>query len=177
MNLVVKTASDPEGLVRAIKDQVYAVDRDQPVYKIRTMERVVADSQSSPRMTLALLAVFAGMALLMAAVGIYGVLSYVVVQRTREIGIRVAIGAPGSQVVSLILAQGLRLTAYGVAIGLAVAAVLTRWMASLLYGVSATDPLIFAGVASLMAAVACAACWLPALRAVHLDPLEALRCD
>jgi putative ABC transport system permease protein len=177
MNLVVKTAADPASLVRAIKDQVYAVDRDQPVYKIRTMERVVADSQSSPRMTLALLAVFAAVALMMAAAGIYGVLSYVVVQRTREIGIRLAIGAPGPQVISLILSQGLRLTAYGLIVGIAAAFVLTRWMASLLYGVSATDPLVFAGVAALMAAVACAACSLPALRAVRLDPLVALRCD
>ena len=177
MNLVVKTAADPEGLIRAIKDQVYAVDRDQPVYKIRTMERVVADSQSSPRLTLALLAVFALVALLMAALGIYGVLSYLVVQRTREIGIRIAIGAPGTQVISLILVQGLKLAGYGVCIGLAAAFVLTRWMSSLLYGVSATDPLIFAGVACFMAAVASAACWLPAMRAVHLDPLVALRSE
>jgi ABC-type antimicrobial peptide transport system permease subunit len=128
-------------------------------------------------MTLALLAVFAAVALMMAAAGIYGVLSYVVVQRTREIGIRLAIGAPGPQVISLILSQGLRLTAYGLIVGIAAAFVLTRWMASLLYGVSATDPLVFAGVAALMAAVACAACSLPALRAVRLDPLVALRCD
>ncbi len=145
MSLVVRTAGDPAAMIRAVKNQVWAVDKDQPMYKIRTMEQVIAESQSSSRFTLVLLGIFAGVALVLAAVGIYGVISYAVAQRTREIGIRIALGADSSDVLRLVVGQGTVLALMGVAAGLAGALALTRVMSSVLFGVSATDPLVFCG--------------------------------
>jgi putative ABC transport system permease protein len=175
MSLVVRTASDPASMIRAVKDQVYAVDRDQPMYKIRTMDQVVAESQSSPRFTLIVLGIFAAVALALAAVGIYGVISYAVTQRTREIGIRIALGAERGDVLRLVVGQGTALAMAGVVAGLAVAFALTRLMSSLLFGVSATDPVIFAGASLFLAAVALAASYLPARRAMRVDPMVSLR--
>jgi putative ABC transport system permease protein len=162
-------------LTKAVKDQVYAVDKDQPMYKIRTMDQVVADSQMSPRFTLILLGIFAVIALALAAVGIYGVVSYAVTQRTREIGIRIALGAARGDVLRLVLGQGTALAVAGVIVGLGAALALTRLMSSLLFGVSATDPAIFAGAALFLAAIALLATYLPARRAMQVDPMVSLR--
>ena len=177
MSLVVRTASDPSAMTRAVKQQVYAVDKDQPVYKIRTMDQVVADSQSSPRFTLIVLGIFAMVALLLAGVGIYGVISYAVTQRTREIGIRIALGAKNGDVLRLVVRQGTVLAVAGVLTGLAAAFALTRLMSSLLFGVSATDPLVFAGASLFLAVVALTASYLPARRAMQVDPMVSLRYD
>jgi putative ABC transport system permease protein len=162
-------------MIRAVKDQVYAVDKDQPMYKIRTMDQVVAESQSSQQFTLIVLGIFAAVALALAAVGIYGVISYAVTQRTREIGIRIALGAERGDVLRLVVGQGTALAVAGVVAGLAAAFALTRLMSSLLFGVSATDPAIFAGASLFLAAVALAASYLPARRAMRVDPMVSLR--
>jgi putative ABC transport system permease protein len=175
MSLVVRTVSDPASMIRAVKDQVYAVDKDQPMYKIRTMDQVVAESQSSPRFTLIVLGIFAAVALALAAVGIYGVISYAVTQRTREMGIRIALGAERGDVLRLVVGQGIALAVAGVVTGLAAAFALTRLMSSLLFGVSATDPGIFAAASLFLAAVALAASYLPARRAMRVDPMVSLR--
>ena len=175
MSLVVRTTVEPSSMIKTVKDQVYAVDKDQPMYKIRTMDQVVADSESSPRFTLILLGVFAAAALVLAAVGIYGVISYTVTQRTREIGIRIALGAERSDVVRLVVGQGAALSISGVAAGLAAAFALTRLISSLLFGVSATDPMIFATASVFLAAVALLASYIPARRAMKVDPMVSLR--
>jgi putative ABC transport system permease protein len=175
MSLVVRTATDPSSAIRAVKEQVYAVDKDQPMYKIRTMDQVVADSESSPRFTLVLLGIFATVALALAAVGIYGVISYTVTQRTREIGIRIALGAERHDVLRLVVGQGLGLSLFGVAAGLGAAFALTRLMSSLLFGVSATDPVIFASASLFLAMVALMASYVPARRAMTVDPMVSLR--
>ena len=177
MSLVVRTAGDPATMIRAVKDQVYAVDKDQAMYKIRTMEQVVADSQSSPRFTLIVLAIFAAVALALAAVGIYGVISYAVAQRTREIGIRIALGAKRGDVLRLVVGQGTAIALSGVVVGLGAAFALTRLMSSLLFGVSATDPVVFAGLSLVLAAVALFASYIPARRAMRVDPMVSLRCE
>jgi putative ABC transport system permease protein len=175
MSLVVRTASDPAAMIRAVKNQVYAVDKDQPMYKIRTMEQAVLESQSSPRFNLIVLAIFAAVALLLAGAGIYGVISYAVTQRTREIGIRMALGAERRDVLGLVIGQGTTLAITGVGVGLCVALALTRVMSTLLFGVSATDPAIFASAALFLAAVAIVASYIPARRAMNVDPTVSLR--
>jgi putative ABC transport system permease protein len=177
MSLVVRAEGDPAKMIRAVEKQVWAVDKDQPMYKIRTMEQVVGESQSSSRFTLAVLAIFAVVAMGLAAVGIYGVISYTVTQRTREIGIRIALGAERHDVLRLVVGQGTVLAVSGVAVGLGGALALTRVMRSLLFGVSATDPLIFAGAALFLAAVAMLASYIPARRAMSVDPTVSLRYD
>jgi putative ABC transport system permease protein len=175
MSLVVRAEGDPTGMIRAVKTQVWAVDKDQPMYKIRTMEQAIAESQSSTRFTLSLLGIFAAVALVLAAVGIYGVISYAVTQRTREIGIRIALGADRSDVLRLVVGQGTGLALAGVALGVAGAFALTRIMANLLYGVSATDPLIFVGASAFLGFVALAASYIPGRRATRVDPTVSLR--
>jgi predicted permease len=177
MSLVVRAAGDPASMIRAVEKQVWAVDKDQPMYKIRTMQQVLGESQSSSRFTLALLGIFAAVAMGLAAVGIYGVISYTVTQRTREIGIRIALGAKRSDVLRLVVGQGTVLASAGVGVGLAGALALTRVMRSLLFGVSATDPIIFAGAAAFLAAVALLASYIPARRATALDPTTSLRAE
>ncbi len=162
-------------MIRAVKDRVYAVDKDQPMYKIRTMDEAVAQSQSPARFTLILLGMFAAVAVVLAAVGTYGVLSYAVTQRTREIGIRIALGAQRKEVLHLVLAQGVKMALIGVIIGLAAAAGVTRLIRSMLFGVSPTDPWTFGAVAILLLLVALAACYIPARRAMRVDPIVALR--
>ena len=164
-------------MIRAVEKQVWAVDKDQPMYKIRTMEQVVGESQSSSRFTLVLLGIFAGVAMGLAGVGIYGVISYTVTQRTREIGIRIALGAERRDVLRLVVGQGTVLALAGVVLGLGGAFGLTRVMSSLLFGVSATDPIIFAGAALFLAAVAMLASYIPARRAMGVDPTVSLRWD
>ena len=177
MTLVVRAAVDPKPLIHAIRDGVWAVDKDQPVTDIKTMDQSIADSVSPRRFNAMLLAIFASLALVLASVGIYGVMAYSVTQRTHEIGIRVALGARALDVIELVVGRGMALVLTGVAIGLAGAVALTRVMTSLLYGVSATDPLTFAGVSLLLVAVALLASYIPARRATKVDPMIALRCE
>jgi len=177
MSLVVRTTSDPSSVVSSVRNEVLNVDKDQPVYNIKPMSDLVAASMSQQRFAMLLLAVFAGVSLVLASVGIYGVMSYSVTQRSHEIGIRMALGASGGDVVNLVVGQGLRLVIAGVATGLAGAFALTRVMSSLLFGVSATDPLTFAVTSVVLTGVALGACFVPARRAIRVDPMEALRCE
>ncbi|HLF82557.1 MAG TPA: ABC transporter permease [Blastocatellia bacterium] len=177
MTLVVRAAFDPKLLISGIRDEVWAVDQDQPVTDVKTMDQYVAASVLPRRFNAMLLAVFASLALVLASVGIYGVMAYSVTQRTHEIGIRVALGAQSSHVIRLIVGRGMALVLTGIAIGIAGALALTRVMTSLLYGVSATDPLTFAGLSVMLAAVALLASYIPARRATKVDPMIALRCE
>jgi putative ABC transport system permease protein len=151
------------------------VDKNQPVSDIKTMDQVLSDSLARRRIYMALLGMFAGAALLLAAVGIYGVMSYTVNQRVHEIGLRLALGAERADVLRLILSEGTKIAFVGTAIGIAVALALTRLMTSLLYGVTATDPATLLAVAALPVLVAVVACYIPARRAVRVDPMVALR--
>ena len=174
MALVIRTVGDPASFVPVLRREVQALDKDQPLYNIRTYQDVVASSLGTRRVSMQLFTVFAGAALLLAAVGIYGVIAYSVTQRTQEIGIRMALGAQARDVLTLVLRQGMTLTAIGIVVGLAGAFALTRLLSSLLFNVNAADPLTFAGIALLLALVALLACYLPARRAAKLDPMIAL---
>jgi len=175
MNLAIRSAFNPTGLATSVERAVWAVDKEQPVSDLMTMERLVYESVAQPRALMLLLAVFAGLALILAAVGIYGVMSYWVKQRAHEIGIRMALGAEGRNVLWLVVSQGMTLTLIGVALGLFAAFALTRMMKELLFSVSATDPMTFAGIALLLIGVAFIASYIPARRATKVDPLVALR--
>jgi putative ABC transport system permease protein len=175
VTLLARTQADPISMTAAIKKEVLAVDKDQPINNVRTMEQILSTSISQQRFSMLLLGIFATVALILAAVGIYGVMSYSVAQRKHEIGIRMALGASRSDVLRLVVGQGMALTAAGVGAGLLGAFFLTRLMESLLFAVSATDPLTFIAIALLLAAVALVACAVPARRATKVDPMVALR--
>jgi putative ABC transport system permease protein len=175
MSFVVKTSLEPERMIAAAREQVQAVDASQPIYDIKTLTQLRAAAIAPQRFNLLLLGLFAVVALTLAVVGIYGVMSYAVTQRRRELGIRMALGAQTRDVLRLVLRQGLTLALAGTAIGLAAAFGLTRLMKSLLFGVSPTDSLTFSAVAVLLLLTALAACWIPARRATKVDPLTALR--
>jgi putative ABC transport system permease protein len=175
MSYVVRTSVEPEGLIPAVREAVRQVDRAQPVTDFREMGELIGEAAAQPRFNSLLLAIFAGLSLLLAAAGIYGVMSYGVTQRTREIGLRVALGAQRRDVLKLIVARGMGLTLVGVGAGLIASFGLTRLLRSLLFGVSAADPLTYAGVALLLTFVAFAACYIPARRATKVDPMVALR--
>jgi putative ABC transport system permease protein len=176
VTFVVRGATaDPTGLAREVRREVLAVDAEQPVANVRTMEQVISASVAQPRFTATLLLVFAGVALVLASIGIYGVMSYSVTERTKEFGILMAVGAQPRDVLRMVLGQGLKLAAVGVAVGLLATVPLTRVLVSQLYGMSAADPLTFAGVSLLLLAVALLACYVPAVRATRVDPIIALR--
>ena len=177
MTLVVKTIGDPMKLVPSIQAEVWSVDKNLPLSQVRSMNQVISDSIGPQRFNMTLLGLFSSIAMILAIVGIYGVLSYSVTQRTHEIGIRMALGARQKDVLKLVVQQGMALAFIGVGIGLLGAFGLMRLLESLLFGVSSTDPWTFAVVASLLSFVALAACYLPARRASNVDPMAALRCE
>jgi predicted permease len=175
MSLVVRTSTPPASLISGISNVIHELDREQPVMDVITMDEILANSLSHQRFNMLLLATFAGLALLLAVIGIYSVLAYSVRRRVPEIGVRMALGAGRGDVLRLILGQGTRLVLIGIAIGIAGSLALTRLMASELFMVSATDPLTFAGVSVALILVALAACFIPARRASRVDPMVALR--
>ncbi|MFC1661338.1 FtsX-like permease family protein, partial [Gemmatimonadota bacterium] len=177
LDVVVRVAGDPLGAISSAREVLRAVDPRLPMINPRTVEAVVEESMASTSFTVLLLAIAAGIALLLGTVGIYGVISYIVSRRTQEIGLRMALGAPAEQVLRAVVGQGMTLTGIGVGVGLLGAWGLSRALASLLYGVTATDPVTFGGTALLLGVVALAATWIPARRAARVDPVEALRSE
>ncbi len=176
--VAVRTApANPLSLLPAVQEAVWSVNKSVPLGNPRTMEDLIARTLSQRRFTMLLLGVFAGTALLLAAIGLYGVISYSVAQRTRELGIRMALGAQRRDVLKLVVREGMTLVALGVVIGLAASLALTRLIASLLFGISATDPITFAALALALGAIALLACLLPARRASQVNPIVALRTE
>jgi putative ABC transport system permease protein len=175
MTVILKAAGDPNQLIAAVRLQVKVIDPDQPIYSIRTMNEIRAESVAPERLNLTLLSIFAGIALVLAIVGIYGVMSYSVTQRTHEIGIRMAIGAQPRDVFRMVIGQGMMLALIGVGLGLIGAFGLTRLMTTMLFGVEPTDPATFAAIAVLLTGVALVACYIPGRRATRVDPVESLR--
>jgi putative ABC transport system permease protein len=174
-NLVIRTAGAPGSLASAVRREVLAINPNQPVANVKRMDEWVADSVAQPRYRTVLLSVFSALALLLSVVGIYGVVSYTVTQRTREIGLRMALGAQQRNVLRLVLGEGMTLALIGMALGVLAALALTRVMRNLLYEITATDPLTFSIASIFLIAVALLACLIPATRATRVDPMEALR--
>ena len=175
MSLVLRSSVNPASLTSAVREAVLAIDKDQPVADVNTMTQLVNNSVATPRITLVLLGLFSALALVLAAIGTYGVIAYSVQQRTHELGIRLALGAQRRDVMRLVLAHGMKLAGIGIAIGVAAAFGLTRLMASLLFGTGASDPIAFSAASIVLLLVAVAACCIPARRAMRLDPMVALR--
>jgi predicted permease len=175
MRVALRTKSDPASVTQSVREAIHSLDPDLPLAKVATLTTLVDDSMSQPRFSMFLLGSFGMLALLLASIGMYGVISYSVMQRTQEIGIRMALGAERRNVFQMVLGQGARLAGLGIAIGLVAALGVTRMMASFLYGVQATDPLTFAAVSLLLVGIALLACYLPARRATRVDPMVALR--
>jgi len=173
--LVVRTSSDPAAMIGLVKEQIRSVDSDQGVAEVQTMEEVIADSVARPRLQTLLLGVFGAIALALACVGIYGVISYLVVQRVREIGVRMALGAEPRSIMRMVLRQGLGLAAAGIIAGLAASFALTRYLETLLFEVKPADPGVAAGVTALVIGMAAVGCWIPARRATRVDPAVVLR--
>jgi len=175
INLLVRTDIEPTSLSSAVRAQIAALNKDQAVFNVRTMDDIVSESVAPRRFSMMLLAGFAVAALLLASIGIYGTMSYAVAQRTREIGLRVTLGAQRENVLRMVIGEGMKLALIGIALGLIASFALTRTMKNLVFGVSTTDPLTFLGITLLLAAVALCACWIPARRATKVAPLVALR--
>jgi putative ABC transport system permease protein len=175
MVVYLRTHADPGTLGDAVRREVQAIDPTIPVFEVRTMDEVVAKYLEQRRFALELLGVFAGVALLLASIGIYGVMAYTFSQRTNEIGIRMAMGAQRGDILKIAVGEGALIVAFGLAAGLAGSLVLTRFLQTMLFDVKPTDPITFAGISALLAAVALAACFVPARRAARVDPLVALR--
>jgi ABC-type antimicrobial peptide transport system permease subunit len=174
---VVRTAGEPTSVVSSARAAIRSVSTDAPIRNVRSVDAVLAESVAPARWSSTLLGVFAGVALVMAALGVFGVLSFMVTRRTRELGIRIALGAPPSSVRRMVIAQGLWLVGGGLALGLVGSLALTRLMKSLLYGVAPTDPATYVGVVVLLLGIALLAAYLPARRATRVDPLTALRAE
>jgi putative ABC transport system permease protein len=175
MTMVVRTAGDPLSMAATVEKEIHALDSNLPVARVQPMTQYFSEALARRRFSTLLLGIFGALALVLAAVGIYGVMAYSVAQRTHEIGIRVALGAQRNGILMLVVGQGLRFAFLGVVAGLSGAFVLTRWMASLLFGVTATDPVTFAAVTVVLMSIAVAACYVPARRAMKVDPMVALR--
>jgi putative ABC transport system permease protein len=175
--LIIRTKAAPETLANTVREEMGRIDRDIPLRLVRTMEGVIADTLWRARLSAWLLGLFATLAAALAAAGLYGVMSYSVNQRTQEIGLRMALGAASRDVLRMVIAEGFKLTVVGLGLGLAAAFALNRLIASQLFGVTATDPLTYGGVATLLAMVAMVACYIPARRAARVDPMVALRCE
>jgi len=175
LNLSIRAAGDPHGLIPSVRRQIAMIDRDQPLTNVQTLEELIASGSAERRFTMILLGIFSGIALILALVGIYGVIAYSVAQRARELGIRMALGAARQDILKLVIGHGLALSLTGTAIGLAGSMVLTRIMASLLYRTSAADPFTFIICALIFVAVALAASYVPARRAMRVDPAAVLR--
>ena len=175
MTVVVRTSSDPVSMIPAIRSQVFATDKDQPVFDIMTMDQRLAKSVASSRFVMLLLGAFSVLALGLAAVGLYGAMSYLVNQRTQELGLRMALGASRTDVFKLVVGKGMRLALIGIAIGLVASLALTRVMRSLLFEVTPTDVLTFVIVPVVLLTVTLLACYIPARRATNVDPLTSLR--
>ncbi|MGD1093029.1 MAG: ABC transporter permease [Bryobacteraceae bacterium] len=173
--LVVRTKNQPASLIPAVRRVIAAADPEQPISNVQTMDEIIADKVADRQQQMTLLGAFAGLALVLASIGLYGVLSYAVTQRSREIGLRMALGASAASMTRLVVGQGIALTGAGLLIGLLGACAATRALKNLLYGVSTTDPLTFAAVAALLTLISLAACWIPARRASRLDPIVVLR--
>ena len=177
LTLIVQTASEPTTMLGTVREKIWSLDRQQPLYNVRTAEQVLAKSIARPRFNMLLITILAVVALVLAAVGIYGVISYSVTQRTHEIGVRMALGASAGDVLKLVVGQGMLLAGTGVVLGLIAAFGATRIMASLLFGVTATDPVTYFGLALLLALIAFVACYIPARRATRVNPVSALRAE
>jgi ABC-type antimicrobial peptide transport system permease subunit len=177
MWMVVRVIGDPLGLIGAARAAMADVDPQQPIYDVRPLDNLVASSLAQRRFTLTLMLLFGFVALVLAAVGIYGVMAYTVAQRTQEIGIRIALGATPGRVLSMVLLDGMSLVGIGLGLGLGAALVLTRVGASLLWGISSTDALTYFVIAAVLSAVALAAIVIPARRATRADPMQALRSE
>jgi putative ABC transport system permease protein len=175
VTIVVRSSKDPEGLAKPIASVVQSLDKDLPTYSPKTVEQYLDGTIAVPRFNTFLLAIFAALAMILTAVGLYGVISYTVAQRTHEIGIRMALGAQPGDMMRLVVSQGMTLALFGVAVGLVAALGLTRFLSSLLFGVSSTDPVSFAAVVAMLFAVVLLACYIPARRAMRVDPMVALR--
>jgi putative ABC transport system permease protein len=175
MTMALRTSGDPESLTSAVRESVRALDKDQPITNVLTMEPVISRSVWQQRFYTILFGVFAALALVLAAVGIYGVMSYAVTQRTHEIGIRMALGTRAIDVLRMVVKNGMTLITIGVAIGLVGAFALTRLLATMLFGITPTDSLTFVAVSAILVLVALMACFVPAPRATKVDPLVALR--
>jgi putative ABC transport system permease protein len=171
---VIRTAGDPAAFATTLRHDVQALDKDQPIYNVRTMDDVMANSLGTRRVSMQLFTVFGGAALLLAAIGIYGVMAYSVTQRTQEIGIRMALGAQKMDILRLVVRQGMALALIGVIAGLAGAFALTRMISNLLFGVGASDPVTFIAISLLLIFVSLIACYFPARRAARLNPTVAL---
>jgi putative ABC transport system permease protein len=175
LTLAVRSAADPTALTANIKQQIWTLDKDLPVFDVLTMQDVLDDNLGQRRFDSFLMSIFGGLAVVLACVGIYGVLATTVVQQTRDIGVRMALGARRVDVLKMIMGEGLRWVAIGLGIGLLFGFLLTRMLASLLFGVGPTNPLTYIAVSAVMFAVAALACYLPAVRATRIDPMRALR--
>jgi predicted permease len=176
-SLIVRAETEPQQLIAAVRRELQELDPRLPIASVKTMTAQLSFALLPARLAASVLGGFGVLALVLAAIGLYGVISYSVARRTRELGIRLALGAQARDILQLVIGQGLRLVLLGVGCGLLAAFGLTRLLKTLLFGVSATDPLIFAGIALLLLVVALFACWLPARRATKVDPMMALRCE
>jgi ABC-type antimicrobial peptide transport system permease subunit len=172
---VIRTTGDPKSVISMVRAEILELDKEQPITNIKSLEERLSESIAQRRFNMLMLSIFAGVAMILAAVGIYGIMSYIVAQRTHEIGIRMALGARAKDILILVLSQGMALTAIGLGIGLIATLALTRIITTLLYGVSPTDPLILVAISALLAVIAFLACSISARKAIKVDPVIALR--